>query len=71
LEPIIREGDEQFGVDVIMQIMFGMMAAPVFGTMWKRHVTQIGSADLRDRTELAYIKKKLAPPKTQEREWEG
>jgi hypothetical protein len=74
LRPIILEGDATFGSDVIIQIMFGMVAPSVFddmsqrffGSMQKRYIDR-----LRDRTELAYIKKKLAPPKTREREWGG
>jgi hypothetical protein len=70
LEAVIREGDERFGADVIVQIMFGMMPPDVFDAMWKRHIARLRQArdpkaNLRHRTELAYIKSKVARPEMQ------
>jgi len=70
LASLIRAGDEKFGADLIMQLMFGMMPPVVFDAMWRRHTARLKEgrdpkANLRDRTELAYIKKKLAAAKMQ------
>jgi hypothetical protein len=71
MRPIIRAGDEKFGLDVMMQIMFGIVPPSVFEAMGQRrfasmHLRYVDRT--RDRTELANIKKKLAPPTTWERE---
>jgi hypothetical protein len=72
ITPIIREGDEEFGRDVIMQILFGMMEPSVFEAMssrlfaWAQAQVEDPASALRDRTELAYIKKKMEPKKTRE-----
>jgi hypothetical protein len=36
MRPIIRAADEEFGLDVMMQIMFGMMAPSVYEAMGQR-----------------------------------
>ena len=38
--PLIRGAYERFGEEVILQIMFGMIAPDVFEALWKRRVAR-------------------------------
>jgi hypothetical protein len=40
IAPLIRGAYERFGEEVILQIMFGMIAPDVFEALWKRRVAR-------------------------------
>jgi hypothetical protein len=68
VRPIVRERDEGDGVEVIMQIMLGMLPPAVFDAMADRQLTRLRElADSplhkigRDQTEAASIRLILRP----------